>query len=191
MVFSAWMIGTRRGPAARGGAVALCAALAVVPVRAQEALFTDLPTADLVEMNAVIVKELARRGVYDAVRDPTADYALWLFRAAFGLVVDKDAPPRDKDGRRYAVVGLKLGEARASLPDLAAAEFDLLGVVLFTDDHRIQRAGVVARGAIIDLIETKADVPIGPDSAFWRIPSLRDVTPTVYATATGYNERAE
>lgn len=175
---------------ARRGAVlaVLCAALAANPAPAQDVYFEDLPTGDLVEMHGAIGRELSRRGVYAQQFDPTSAYARWLFRNAYNLRIDPtgQADAVDEAGQRYAIIGLRLGGS-TTIPALDPRSFDRLGVALFTSDHRLQRAGVIPIGGVIDLLEAGAVIPAGPGSPFWRLPSLEDVTPDIYLQATNFD----
>lgn len=149
-----------------------------------DTFFEDLPTADLVEMHAVIGRELMQRGVFDEAPTPTQQYAAWLLRTSFDLSSSGRSFATDDAGARYLVLGAREPEHLALSVDISGA--DLIAVVLFTADHRVRRAGIAPSAAIASLLEG-GSLTAAASASLWRLEDLRDITPQIYATATQFD----
>lgn len=149
-----------------------------------DTFFEDLPTADLVEMHAVIGRELMQRGVFDEAPTPTQQYAAWLLRTSFDLAPSGPSLATDDAGARYLVLGAREPEHLTLSVDVGGA--DQIAVVLFTDDHRVRRAGIAPSAAVASLLDGGA-LTAASSARLWRLDDLRDITPQIYATATQFD----
>lgn len=169
-------------------AAALCVPLGPGGATAQEETpFESLPTGDLIELYVLINDVLQKRGVLPSTFSPTDAYASWLVRQTLELSAatsPTDMLAQDGAGERYLIASaLERGGGRLAVRAPAPDSADLFAVVLFTADHRVQRAAVAPVGAVIDAAEA-GRVDLARTAPFWRIEGLRDLTPRVYRVAT-------
>lgn len=110
----------------------------------------QMPVSELLSLNAATTKELRDREVLRSANNPVADFAEYMFCSTFGW---KQAPPSekgydatDRNGRRFQIKGRRIISSNKSRQLSAIRSFDtfdLLAVLLFSEDYRVHRAALM------------------------------------------------
>ncbi len=185
----------RRGGGAMARALVCGAAFYVggaASAQAEETtLFSDLSTPELLELSADLGEELRTRGVMPNYADPSREYARHLAVRGLELATEPSGLV-DSQGLRYRIMGVRRieggGPLRSGpLDDLAAANFDMLVIVVFRRDFQIERASL----APIDVVRELATAPdptaeptLALDDSLWSAAGVIDVTGPMYLAAS-------
>lgn len=174
-------VARRFRPALFCGALALAAAQPLDASLAQESIpFESLPSADLIELDAIIERELTRRGVFEAEdarpRATTVLFARHLARVALTLEAQAGVDV-GQDAARHRVIAAvgRGGVWPAQVVDLDGV--DRVVLVLFTPQFSVRRAGVATAADVAPLLDGDDRLALAPRGGFWDIDGARDVTP--------------
>lgn len=180
------------------GVAALCVglslALAPKPAAAQSGAdglfeFSEVPTPLLFELFTAVGDELIARGAIRDLSVATDAYAGWLVSSAVGLQTEEGENGRGyaatgPGGASYRVYGARLSDAGAAvtLPP-SSASADVVGLVLFTPDNQVGRAGLLTKAIVAQKLA--GDGALGLNDPIWREEGVTDITPQVFRVLTG------
>jgi len=150
--------------------------------------FSSHTSQELLSIHGRISEELRERGVTRSSNNPTGDLAEYFFCKAFGWKQlpnsNSNIDATDERGARFQIKGRRMtrhNESRqlSAIRDLSGEHFDFIAAVLFLEDYRILRAGIIPYQIVLDrstfVSRTNSHKFILSDE-IWGIPGVRDVT---------------
>jgi hypothetical protein len=153
--------------------------------------FTGKTTAELLTIHAAIMEELRNRKILRSANNPTGDLAEYLFCSAFGWKQEgnstKSYDAIDIAGIKYQIKGRRIHQRNKSRQLSAIRDldgFDVLAVVLFDDDYKVTRAGLIPSARIREgasyIAHTNSYRFMAKDTV-WNLSGVVDVTAELLA----------
>jgi hypothetical protein len=147
---------------------------------------TSLSSGELLSLYAGVLVELRRRGIVRTANNPVADLGERLFCDAMGWEREghqsTNYDAMTADGARVQIKARRLTRERPAMRSGTIYDkdgFDLLAIVMFDPEFRVDRAVIVPREIALRHLRWSARQKgwfIGLSRSFWNEQALMDVT---------------
>lgn len=156
-----------------------------------------LSSLAILRLHAVLLDELADRGVVRSKNNPIADYAEYLVCEALSLTLmaksNKGYDAVDSNGRRYEIKCRREDPKRKTtltspLRNLDGEHFDELIIVLFAEDYTVKKAIQLPRRLVKTVGKYRKHVNgwvIPLRDSLWDTPECTDITDRIQRAQEG------